>query len=173
MGPLGKSAMMVAASLPAPSLPAAVPPNLRKSSSLRTESLPAPTTIRRSAFRPSGARMSSVEQLFPLNWLVAAARLTRPVARPSTLRVAAPNFSVSSQKTTRMPRRAVEKGTKPTVTASGMAKPPIRGLSLVGNSRTVPGKPSRRHSRPQELSLSTMACREARCQASRRGAPAT
>ena len=58
----------------------------------------------------------------PLNWLVAAARVTRSAAAPSALRVAAPNFSVSSQKTTRMPRGAAENGTKPTLTASGIGK---------------------------------------------------
>ncbi len=60
---------------PALSLPAATPPNLRKSFSLRSAGLPAPITIRRSASIPSGARISSVEPLLPLNWLAAAARL--------------------------------------------------------------------------------------------------
>ena len=63
-----------------------------------------------------------MEPLFPLNWLVAAARLTRLAAAPSTLRVAGPNFSASSQNTTRMPRGAVENGTKPTLTASDIGK---------------------------------------------------
>src|SRR5258706_6491539 len=82
------------------------------------ESLPAPATISREALRLSGARISRVEPLFPLNWLVSAARLTRSAARPSVFRVAAPNFKVSSQNTTRVPRGAVENGTKPTLTAS-------------------------------------------------------
>src|SRR5713101_9518626 len=82
------------------------------------ESLPAPATISREALRPSGARISRVEPLFPLNWLVSAARLTRLAARPSVFRVAAPNFEASSQNTTRVPRATAENGTKPTLTAS-------------------------------------------------------
>src|SRR5258705_11579919 len=62
--------------------------------------------------------MSSAEALLPLNWLAVAARLTVSAAAPSALRVAGPNFSVSSQNTTRMPLGAVENGTKPTLTAS-------------------------------------------------------
>src|SRR2546421_7527905 len=110
--------MIVTVPLPAPSLPAAAPPSLRKSLSLMAESLPAPATIRRDALRPSGARISRVEPLFPLNWFVSAARLTRLAARPSVFRVAPPNFRASSQNTTRVPRGTVENGTKPTLTAS-------------------------------------------------------
>src|SRR5258706_13875938 len=84
------------------------------------ESLRAPAKIGREGLRPYGARISRVEPLFPLNWLVSAARLTRLAARPSVFRVAAPNFKASSQNTTRVPRGAVENGTKPTLTASDM-----------------------------------------------------
>src|ERR1700733_4540573 len=134
MTPSGNSAMIVAASLPARSLPAATPPNFRKSLSLRSDSLPVPTTIRRETFRPPGARISSVDPLLPLKWLVAAARLTRSAAVPSTLRVATPSFNESSQKTTRMPRGAVENGTKPTLTASVIGKSSkIRAVAGVGD----------------------------------------
>src|ERR1700722_18121026 len=136
MAPSGNSATIVAASLPARSLPAATPPNFRKSLSLRSDSLPAPTTIRRETFSPPGARISSVDPLLPLKWLVAAARLTRSAAVPSTLRVVAPSFNVSSQKTTRMPRGAVENGTKPTLTASGISKSSkIRAVAGVSDPR--------------------------------------
>src|SRR5450759_5435816 len=71
---------------------------------------------------------------FPLNPFVSAARLTKLAAAPSALRVAAPNFNESSQKTTRMPRGAVENGTKPTLTASDIGKSSKKqGLSLAGN----------------------------------------
>src|ERR1700726_1187476 len=134
MAPSGNSAIIVAASLPARNLPAATPPNFRKSLSLRSDSLPVPTTIRRETFKPPGARISSVDPLLPLNWLVAAARLTKSAAAPSVLRVAAPSFNVSSQKTTRMPRGAVENGTKPTLTASGISKSSkIRAIAGLGN----------------------------------------
>src|SRR6266436_4323470 len=113
MAPSGNSAMIVTASLPACSLPAAAPPSLRKSLSLIAESLPAPTTIRRETLRPFGARRSSVDPLLPLNRLVSAARLTRSAAAPSLLRVAVPNFSVSSENITRTPRGPVENGIKP------------------------------------------------------------
>src|SRR6266480_639630 len=66
--------------------------------------------------------MSSAEALLPLNWLAAAARLTVSAAAPSALRVVGPNFSISSQNTTRMPLAAVENGTKPTLTASLIGK---------------------------------------------------
>src|SRR5882757_2454486 len=66
--------------------------------------------------------MSSVAPFLPLNWLVAAARLTRLATPPSVFRVAAPNFNVSSQNTTKTPRGAAENGTKPTLTASGIGK---------------------------------------------------
>src|SRR3954471_5020145 len=79
--------MIVTGSLPARSLPAAAPPSLTKSLSFIAASLPAPTTIRRDALRPSGSRMSSVDPLLPLNWLVAAARLTRLAALPRDLRI--------------------------------------------------------------------------------------
>ena len=161
--------MIVTAALPASSLPAAAPPNLRKSLSLIADSLPAPTTISREALRPSGARISSVEPLFPLNWLVSAARLTTSADVPSTLRVAAPNFSESSQKTTRTPRGAVENGTKPTLTASDMGKSSKNsGLSL---GREPAGRCfgcSLRlllHIRG-EHGPGTMACQPLRCQAS-------
>src|SRR5580698_4366636 len=138
MAPVGNSAITVTASSPERSLPAVAPPNLRKSASLSAESLPAPTTIRRGALRPSGARISSVDPLFPLNWLVEAARLTVPAAAPSAFWVAGPNFSVSSQNTTRTPREALENGTNPTLTASGIGKilqnPGCRG---VGTRRVV------------------------------------
>src|ERR1700722_1437025 len=121
MAPSGNSAISVAASSPARSLPAATPPNFKKSFSLRSESLPVPTTIRRETFSPAGARISSVDPLLPLKWLLAA-RLTRSAAVPNTLRVVGPSFNVSSQKTTRMHRGAVENGTKPTLTASVISK---------------------------------------------------
>src|ERR1700739_1520522 len=134
MAPSGNSAISVAASSPARSLPAATPPNFQKSFSLRSESLPAPTTIRRETFSPPGARISSVDPLLPLNWLVAAARLTRSAAVPNTLRVVSPSFNVSSQKTTRMPCGAVGNGTKPTLTASVIGKSSkIRAIAGVGD----------------------------------------
>src|ERR1700737_2307622 len=140
MAPVGNSAMIVTAPLPARSLPAAAPPSLRKSLSLIAESLPAPTTIRRETLRPSGARISSVDPLLPLNWFVSAARLTKLAAVPSVLLVAAPNFNVSSQNTTRMPRGAVENGTKPTLTASGIGKSSKnQGCSWPGTRRAVLG----------------------------------
>src|SRR5882757_5085245 len=114
--------MMVTESLAALSVPAVTPPNLRKSFSFSADGLPRPTTISRDALIPSGARISSAAPLLPLNWLAAAARLTVSAADPSALRVAAPNFSVSSQNTTRTPRDAAENGTKPTLTASDIGK---------------------------------------------------
>ena len=71
--PSGSSAITVTAALAALSLPAVTPPNLRKSFSLMSDALPTPTTIRRSALIPSGAGISSVDPLLPLNWLAAAA----------------------------------------------------------------------------------------------------
>src|SRR6185436_8445224 len=64
----------------------------------------------------------SVDPFLPLNWLAAATRLIMPAAVPKALAVAEPNFSVSSQNTTRIPRGALENGTKPTLTASGIGK---------------------------------------------------
>ena len=122
IAPSGSSAITVTCSLAALSLPAVTPPNLRKSFSLISAALPTPTTIRRSALIPSGAGMSSVDPLLPLNWLAAAARLTVSAALPSAFRVASPNFNSSSQNATRTPRGAVEKATKPTLTASDMGK---------------------------------------------------
>src|SRR5665213_1458001 len=122
MAPSGKSATTVTASPPARSLPAITPPALRKSLSLIADSLPMPTTIRREALRPWGARISSTAPLLPLNRLAVATRPTRSAASPNALRAAAPNFNWSSQNTTRMPREAVENGTKPTLTASDMGK---------------------------------------------------
>src|SRR5882672_6302194 len=122
IAPSGNSADMVTASLAALSLPAITPPNLKKSFSFNADGLPAPTTIRRCALIPPGARISSVEPLLPLNWLVAAARLMVLATAPSAFRLAAPNFNASSQNTTRMPRDAAENGTKPTLTASDIGK---------------------------------------------------
>src|SRR5438105_2484494 len=45
-----------------------------------------------------------------------------PAAGPKALAVADPNFSDSSQNTTRMPRETLENGTKPTLTASGIVE---------------------------------------------------
>src|SRR5882757_10488971 len=119
--------------------------------------------------------MSSAEALLPLNWLVAAARLTVSAAVPSALRVVGPNFNISSQNTTRMPLAAVENGTKPTLTAS-----------VIGESSRNQGK-RRVGKRPDEASnpvfdggwlrqahgLSrTMARQPRRCQA-RRGRAVT
>src|SRR6185295_14831563 len=122
IGASGSSAITVTDTLAALSLPAVTPPNLRKSFSLISAVLPTPTTIRRSALIPSGAGISSVEPLLPLNWLAAAARLTVSDALPSAFRVASPNFNASSQNTTRTPRTAAEKATKPTLTASDIGK---------------------------------------------------
>src|SRR6266568_6835748 len=127
IAPSGNSATMVTASLPEFSLPAATPPNLRKSFSLMADGLPVPITTRRGALIPSGARISSTEPLLPLNWLVTAARLTVSAAFPNALWDASPNFNCSSQNTTRMPRAAAENGTKPTLTASDMGNPPELG----------------------------------------------
>src|SRR5437899_7629205 len=78
--------------------------------------------------------MSSTDPLLPLNWLAAAARFTVSAAPPSALRVADPSFSASSQNTTRMPLGAVENGTKPTLTASVIAKSSKnQGKRRVGN----------------------------------------
>src|SRR5579863_2698863 len=138
MGAPGNSAMIVTASLPAVSLPAAVPPSLRKSLSLISASLPIPTTTRRLALSPSGARRSSAVPLFPLNRFVSAARLTKLTADPSVLRVAGPNSSFSSQKTTRIPRGVAENGTKPTLTASVMGKSSEnQGCRWAGSRRAV------------------------------------
>src|SRR5882757_11436162 len=63
-----------------------------------------------------------------MNWLAAAARLIMAAAGPSALLVAGPNFSASSQNTTRISRGALENGTKPTLTASGIGYPPKSGL---------------------------------------------
>ncbi|MHC2280577.1 hypothetical protein ACVME8_007220 [Bradyrhizobium diazoefficiens] len=112
--------MMVIAAAVAESLPAATPPNLRKSFAFRPVALPAPITIRRVAFTPSGARMSSAAPLLPLKAAAEAARFTSSVAPPSALAVAGPSFKPSSQNTTRMPRAAADNGTKPTLMASGM-----------------------------------------------------
>jgi len=130
-----KGYVLVTASLAALSLPAVTPPNLRKSFSLISAALPTPTTIRRSALIPSGAGISSVEPLLPLNWLAAAARLTVSDAFPSAFRVASPNFNASSQNTTRTPRGAVEKATKPTLTASDIGNPPEFRAVLRGRNR--------------------------------------
>src|SRR3979411_2810518 len=97
MAPDGSSAIIVTASLPARSLPAATPPSLRKSASFNAESLPAPITIRRETLRPCGARISSVDPLLPLNWLLSAARLTRLADEPSVLRVAHDKLTLRCQ----------------------------------------------------------------------------
>src|ERR1700716_3484428 len=138
IAPSGNSAMTVTVPLAALSLPAVTPPNLRKSLALISAGLPVPTTIRRSALIPSGAGMSRADPLLPLNWLAVAARLTVLAAAPSAFRVAAPNFSASSQNTTRTPRDAAENGTKPTLTASDMGKSSrIQGCV---QSRESPGR---------------------------------
>src|SRR6186713_2199165 len=167
MAPPDSSATTVTAWLAAFSLPAVTPPNLRKSFSLISAALPTPTTIRRSALIPSGAGISSVEPLLPLNWLAAAARFTVSVALPSAFRVTSPNFSASSQKTTRTPRGAAEKATKPTLTASDIGDPPESGAAdgpefgphdemfLFGNGPNRSGP---------DVSA-TMACPAPRCQA--------
>ena len=164
----GSSAITVTDSLAALSLPAVTPPNLRKSFSLMSDVLPTPTTIRRSALIPSGAGISSVDPLLPLNWLAAAARLTVSAAFPSAFRVASPNFNASSQNTTRTPRGAAEKATKPTLTASDMGKSsriqgclggsgigPYDGMFLFGNGPNRSGPDV----------FGTMACQPRRCQA--------
>src|SRR6266702_2749251 len=120
MVPSGSSAMMVMAAEPALSLLDAMPPNLRKSFAFKADAFPVPITIRRSAFRPSGARMSRAAPLLPLNEAAAAARFTSSLAPPSALAVAGPSFRPSSQNTTRMPRAAEANGTKPTLMASDM-----------------------------------------------------
>src|SRR4051812_10650852 len=122
IAPSGSSAITVTDSLAAFSLPAVTPPNLRKSFSLISAAFPVPTTINRSALIPSGAGMSSVDPLLPLNWLAAAARFTVSLALPNAFRVASPNFNPSSQNATRTPRGAAENATKPTLTASDMGK---------------------------------------------------
>src|SRR5271154_2018509 len=63
-----------------------------------------------------------MEPLLPLNWLVAAARFTRLAAVPNVFSVVAPNFSESSENTTRVAFGLAESGTKPTLTASGIGK---------------------------------------------------
>src|SRR6266481_5536640 len=61
-----------------------------------------------------------------------------PAAAPSLLRVAVPNFSVSSENITRTPRGAVENGTKPTLTASGIGKSSkIKAVAGSGTRRAV------------------------------------
>ena len=122
IAPSGSSAMMVTDSLAALSLPAVTPPNLRKSFSLMADGLPAPITISRCALIPSGAGISSADPLLPLNWLAAAARVNISAAFPNAFRVCGPNFSASSQNTTRTPRDGAENGTKPTLTASDISK---------------------------------------------------
>src|SRR4051794_4690098 len=120
MAPSGSSAMMVMAAVPAESLLAATPPNLRKSFAFRLAALPAPITTRRVAFSPSGARMSRAAPLLPLKPAAEAARFTRSAAPPSALAVAGPTLRASSQNTIMMPRTAGDKGTKPTLMASDM-----------------------------------------------------
>src|SRR5436305_13394886 len=44
------------------------------------------------------------------------------IVAPNALVVAGPNFSASSQNTTKIPRGALENGTKPTFTASGIGQ---------------------------------------------------
>src|SRR4051794_23007490 len=149
MAPFGSSAMIVMAAAPAGSLLAATPPNLRKSFAFRPAALPAPITIRRVAFTPSGARMSSAAPLLPLKAAAAAARFTSSLAPPSALAVAGPSFRASSQNTTRMPRTAADNGTKPTLMASDMSNSsktqgflpiggPGHGPELNGDSLSVP-----------------------------------
>ncbi|MGY4337000.1 hypothetical protein ACVWW3_001906 [Bradyrhizobium sp. LM2.9] len=141
--------MMVMAAAPAGSLLAATPPNLRKSFAFRPAALPAPITIRRVAFTPSGARMSSAAPLLPLKAAAEAARFTSSMAPPSALTVAGPSFRPSSQNTTTMPRTAVDNGTMPTLMASDIGNSsktwgflpiggPGHGPELNGDSLSLP-----------------------------------
>ena len=57
--------------------PLAMPPSLVMSRSLRSLSLPVPTTTRRGTLRPAGAMMSSVDPFLPVKRSAAAARRTR------------------------------------------------------------------------------------------------
>src|ERR1700722_11596743 len=63
-----------------------------------------------------------MDPLLPLNWLVAAARFSRLAAVPNVFSVVAPNFSESSENTTRMAFGFADSGTKPTLTASDIGK---------------------------------------------------
>src|SRR6478672_435420 len=123
--------------------------------------------MRREDLRRPGSRISSVVPFFPLNPFVSAARLTRPAAAPSAFRVAVPNFSESLQKTTKVPRGAVENGTKPTLTASDIRE----FLQNKGCGRQGPGWPALEMfpSAPdlvrREHGQGTMACHWLCCQA--------
>src|SRR4029079_5189221 len=100
----GSSAITVTDSLAALSLPAGTPPNLRKSFSLMSATLPTPTTMRRSALIPSGAGISSVDPLLPLNWVAAAPRFT-VLARHTDVRARPRPLRGVGRRPQRLPRR--------------------------------------------------------------------
>ena len=96
-----------------------MPPSLVMSRSLRSLSLPVPTTTRRGTLRPEGAMMSSVDPFLPVKRSAAAARRTRSPDGSSARRVAGPNFKLSPQNVTRTPRSR-SNGVKPSFKASDM-----------------------------------------------------
>ena len=81
--------------------------------------------------------MSSAEPLLPLNWLVAAARLTRWRRRPQRLGGRRAELQLSSQNTTRMPRAARGKRDKADLDGVGHEK-------SSKNRRAVAGRESGR-----------------------------
>src|SRR3954451_17238981 len=91
------------------------------------------------------------------------------IVAPNALVVAEPNFSASSQNTTKIPRDALENGTKPTFTASGIGK--SSKIRAVADSRSELRRgellsPIPARFRHQGFSRRTMACLARCCQAS-------
>src|SRR5262245_44166266 len=123
--PPGRSAMMVTSVAADGTLPSATPPSFTKSFFPRSRTFPTPTTTRRETSSPEGATMSSVAPFLPLNRSAAAARSMRSPAESSTLRVADPNLSPSSQNTTRTPWVGVENGANSSFTEPGMGGGPV------------------------------------------------
>src|SRR5450631_551655 len=122
---------MVACFAAAGTFPTAIPPSLRKSLSLRSETLPQPTTTSRAALRPDGAMTSRVDPLLPVKPSASAARSTRPPASPSSLRVAAPILRASSQNTIRTPLPGALKRSNSIFSSNDITEFPHTGCNLL------------------------------------------
>ena len=98
--------------------------------------------------------MSSALPLLPVNRSAAAARCNRSPAGASTLRVAGPSFSPSSQNTIRTPFGGVENASNPSLRASAMCIiPRCGGLLGAQNGRrkgvSCDGRVKAGHTAPQ------------------------
>src|SRR5260370_8550862 len=105
-----------------------------------------------------------MDPLLPLNWVVGGGRLDRLAGGPNGLSVVAPNFSESSENTTRMAFGFAESGTKPTLTASDIGQS-SKNQGFRGPGRRRDGSARPRFGPHKSVVGGTMACRPPQCQA--------